>query len=76
MVPCSLPKSAIGSRVTIHQVPSGDTEAEEEIFQALQDRGYQIKSVYRFKYQEVRAKFPPTVALEFTGCATSEIAFN
>ena len=47
MVTCSLPKSASGSRVTIHQVPTGNPE--EDIFQALQDRGYQIKSVFRFE---------------------------
>jgi hypothetical protein len=75
IVTCSLPKSASGSRVTIHQVPTGDTE--EEIFLALQDRGYQIKSVYRFKTPSGSSKIPsPTVALEFTGCAPSEIAFH
>ncbi len=41
MVTCSLPKSASGSRITINQVSTGDTE--EEIFLALQDRGYQTR---------------------------------
>jgi hypothetical protein len=39
-------------------------------------RRYQ-KSVYRFKTSSVSSKIPsPTVALEFTGCAPSEIAFH
>ena len=75
MVTWSLRKSASGSRVTIHHVLTGDTE--EERFLALQDRGYQIKSVYRFKISRGSSKIPsPTVALEFNGCAPSEIAFN
>ncbi len=58
MVTRSLPKSASGSRVTIHQVPTGDTE--EEIFLALQDRGYQIKSVLA-KFPHQRSPWNSTV---------------
>lgn len=75
MVTCKLPNAASGSRVTIHQVPLGDTD--EEIYHALQDRGYKIVSVYRFKSQIGLGKAPtPTVALEFEENAPSEITLN
>jgi hypothetical protein len=44
VVPCSIRKSASGSRVTISHVPTGDTQ--EEIFFALNCKAYHIQSVY------------------------------
>lgn len=75
MVTCSLPKSACRTRVTIHPVLTGDTE--EEILHALENRGYPIKSVYRFKTARGSSETTaPTVALDFNGSALSEIFLN
>ncbi|XP_045028526.1 uncharacterized protein LOC116916572, partial [Daphnia magna] len=75
MVTCTQPRSANNSRVTIHQVPTGDTD--DEIYLTLKQQGYKVNSVYRFKIDRGSGKIPTTtVAIEFEGCAPKEILLN
>lgn len=75
MVACTQPKSASRTRVTIHQVPTGDSE--EEIYDALRSKGYPILSVYRFKTDRGSGTVPTsTVALDFDGLAPEKILIN
>ncbi|KAI9553709.1 hypothetical protein GHT06_021639 [Daphnia sinensis] len=75
MVTCTQPRSANNSRVTIHQVPTGDTD--DEIYQTLKHHGYRVNSVYRFKIDRGSGKIPTTtVAIEFEGSAPKEILLN
>lgn len=75
MVTCTEPKSANSTRVTIHQVPTGDTD--EEMYLALKNHGYNVNSVYRFETDRSAENIPtPTVAIEFEGSVPKEILLN
>lgn len=75
MVICTEPKSANSTRVTIHQVPTGDTD--EEMYLALKNHGYNVNSVYRFETDRSAENIPtPTVAIEFEGSVPKEILLN
>ncbi|XP_045022818.1 uncharacterized protein LOC123466387 [Daphnia magna] len=74
-VSCSLPNSYTKQKMVIRQVPTGDTN--EDIHQALKQKGYKVTNVHRFTTTKGTEKLPSTtVALEFEGPPPHEIFLN